>query len=160
MQVTVAVPQSRLAEFYEMYGRWLRGPAAVAPEDEDGDSTKPKPRGQMKRTWTQGTENDRLKDAKVLLQQLAGGTGGNILSFLLDHPGEWFSGHDLVRHLKLSGMNDIQGGIGAIGRRCTALGREKPEGFQRLVGFGFGASRYAIEPNVAELFRTARTELA
>lgn len=156
MQVTVVVPQSRLAEFYEMYGRWLRGTAAVAPED--GDSTKPTPMAQMKRTWIQGSDDDRLRDAKVLLQQLAGGTGGKILSFLLDHPGEWFSGHDLVRDLTLSGMNDIQGGIGAIGKRCTALGREKPQRYQQSVGFG--NSRYAIEPDVAEFFRTTRTEMA
>lgn len=122
IDVTVKVPDDRVAEFYLMFGQWLAAEsgsvgledaadhAAWARSDEDLAAT----------VW--GKLSDRAKQ---------------LFSMLIDNPGRKFSGDELAEMLAIpNGKHGVAGVLAWLGRHCLKVGRRQPE-----IAELFGAAR-------------------
>lgn len=137
IDVTVAVPEDRVAEFYSMYGNWLAKSEAQESPDEQllpwtsADSTL------IIATWAKFSE-----------------TAKRLFSTLMDSPGTKFTGDELAGMLGISnGKHGVAGLLGWPGRHCLAVNREwlwdwdYPEG---------GNARYWATEEISALFSRAR----
>jgi hypothetical protein len=140
LDVTVKVPEERVADFYSMYGRWL----ARSPEDP-----LEAPAERLEReSWT-------VADADLAIEVWGKFTDSAraLFSILLDSPGREFGGDELATRLGLSGKNAVAGLLGWPGRHCHEVGREwlwdwrYPDGKTAV---------YWLTPEIAELFQPAR----
>jgi hypothetical protein len=111
IDVTVKVPEDRVAEFYTMYGQWLSGALSPAPEPtvEDAEVSE----------WSSGDVelaqelwnkfNDRAKA---------------LFTTLLENPGQRFTGQELAERLNIpNGSNGVAGVLAWPGRYCKQYGR-------------------------------------
>ncbi|WP_033341325.1 DUF6416 domain-containing protein [Catenuloplanes japonicus] len=110
LDITVKVPEDRVAEFYSMYGRWLAG-------DDTTESPEADP-AQIRR-WTSADEalarelwakfNDRARA---------------LFSVLLDNPHKEFSGQELADLVDIpNGANGVAGVLAWPGRYCRQAHR-------------------------------------
>ncbi|WP_067830541.1 DUF6416 domain-containing protein [Actinomadura kijaniata] len=111
MDVTVKVPEERLAEFYAMYARWLAGPEAR--EEAEGSG------GRELAEWT-AADVDLAEE----VWEKFSGTAKTLFSVLIDEPERRFTGDELARMLHIEkGRHGIAGVLGWPGRHCAAVGR-------------------------------------
>jgi len=131
-QVKVLVPVERVAEFYEMFGRWLAG---RADEDATGGELEP---------WS----DDDLALAETVWGQMTK-RARDLFSALMDHPEERVSGKQLAEDLGIpNGMYGVAGVLAWPGRYCYRLGRKFPVKWE--------AGDYWMTSDVATLFGRAR----
>lgn len=136
-EVKVLVPVERVAEFYEMVGRWLAGPA----DAEIAGAREP---------WS----DDDLALAEIVWGQLSQ-PARDLFGVLIDHPEQQISGEQLAEDLHIEyGKNGVAGVLGWPGRHCYAVGREFP--IEREAGPVGESSSYWMASDVADLFRKAR----
>lgn len=142
IDVTVKVPEERIAEFYAWFGQWLAGGGgekAAAATAKDG-SWSPSDLELAAKYW------EKLSIAAKAL-----------FSTLIDNPGKKISGEELATKLELpNGKYGVAGVLAWPGRHGNALGRSIP--CSRTDGDpkdGDGAL-YWMEPELADLFRKAR----
>jgi hypothetical protein len=138
--VTVKVPGARIGEFYEMYGRWLKGeePEVV---DESGGKLQPwdvkNDLALAARAWSEFPERAKL-----------------LFGTLMDEPGEKFTGTQLAEmHNIPNGKYGTAGVLAHPGRQVRKLGRHLPSAFEPNPD---GGSFYWMEAEVADLFRRVR----
>jgi hypothetical protein len=137
-EVKVLVPVERVAEFYEMAGRWLAGRA------DDG---------------TTGVELEPWSADDLALAEIVWGRmtkrARDLFSALMAHPGEPVSSKQLEADLDLaSGAYGVAGVLSYPGRYCYAQGRKFPVMWEAGQSGGFG--QYWMTPEVAALFQRAR----
>ena len=131
-EVKVLVPVERVAEFYEMFGRWLAGRA-------DEDAT--------------GVDLEAWSDDDLALAETVWGKMTNrarsLFSALIDHPEKRVSGTQLAEQLDISnGMYGVAGLLAWPGRYCYRLGRKFPVKWE--------SGEYWMTADVAALFGKAR----
>jgi len=135
-EVTVLVPEERMAEFYEMFGRWLAGTDVVATSplrsgpwtDSDGPLARS--------VW------EKLSDRAQAL-----------FGALIDQPETKFSGERLASDLNIpNGKYGVAGVLAWPGRHCAAVGRTLPLKYED----GDAGANYWMSSEVADLFRQAR----
>lgn len=142
IDITVKVPDDRVAEFYSMFGRWLAEPAmlAVSSADETGDELA---------EWSQS--DGEL--AEAVWRKLSESAKA-LFSILMDNPGTRFSGDELGQLLGLpNGKHGVAGILGWPGRTSRAVGRTWPWAWEYPEGKNV---RYWMTDEVADLFRQAR----
>ncbi|MFC3451388.1 DUF6416 domain-containing protein [Amycolatopsis speibonae] len=138
IDITVKVPDERVAEFYSMFGSWLAEPATSEGLPADELVAWSRSDGEL---------------AKIVWGKLSK-TAKALFSILMNKPGAKFSGDELGLLLELSnGKHGVAGILGWPGRHCQGAGRtwlwrwEYPEGEN---------VRYWMTDEVADLFRQAR----
>ncbi|WP_201778158.1 DUF6416 domain-containing protein [Mycolicibacterium chubuense] len=143
IDMTVKVPEERVADFYQMYGAWLNGePAETA-------------------TVVAASTDRDLKSWSSVDEELAAEVWGRLsepakrlFSILIDNPGQRFSGQDLADLLDISnGKHGVAGLLGWPGRHCHAVNREWLWSFAYPDG---ELAEYWLTPENADLFRGAR----
>lgn len=140
-EIQVLVPDERVAEFYEMFGRWLAG----------ADSTDA-PGGGILSGW-RDTEDD-LALAKVVWGKLSDRAVA-MFSVLIDSPEREFTGEQLASDLDIpNGKYGIAGVLAWPGRHCKAVGRHLPIGM--VEGDPTTGAKYSMATDVAALFSKAR----
>lgn len=151
-QVTVAVPEERVPEFYVWFAHFLASESGGGPpwggRGRGGRGFGPPPRRDVD-PWTA----DDAEQAAWLYGKLAP-PARELLDLLVDAPGKRFSGNELAAELGLEkGAHGVAGILAWPGRYCRKLGRELPIA---TAGRDDGGTDYYVVPDVATLFAAAR----
>lgn len=154
-QITVAVPEERVPEFYVWFASFLSAEPGAPPWG--GRRGRGPGRGP-------GARHDRFGEpaswsaadaepAAWLYGKLAPPARA-LFDLLIDAPGERMSGNDIAARLGLEkGAHGVAGILAWPGRYSRKLGRELPLATE---GRDDGGTDYFMEPAVAELFAAAR----
>jgi hypothetical protein len=154
-QVTVAVPEERVPEFYMWFAQFLAAdPGSGSPRGG------PFPRGRGRGLGPPRPHVDAADwsaqdaDQATWLYAKLAPPARELLDLLIDAPGERFSGNDIAARLRLEkGAHGVAGILAWPGRYSRKLGRSLPIATE---GRDDGGTDYYLEPEVAELFAAAR----
>jgi hypothetical protein len=143
VEITVPVPDDRVAQFYEMFGRWLKG--------TDGPGIGDVADVQLVQ-WSNSNEDAAL--ARKVWVKLSPRAQA-LFRLLMSEPGKRFAAKELADTLDIPhGKNGVAGVLAWPGRHSYAVGRWLPVRYEDgPVGSG---AFYWMEPEVAELFRQVR----
>jgi uncharacterized protein DUF6416 len=151
-QVTVAVPEERLAEFYTWFGAFLGAEPGTQPPSRGRGWRGP--RGSRHRGEAQPWSVEDTKPAAWLYRKLAP-PARELFDLLADAPGEHFAGEEIAKRLGLEkGAHGVAGILAWPGRYSRHLQRLLPID---TAGRPDGGTDYYMEPEVAALFEEART---
>ena len=149
-QVTVAVPEERVPEFYVWFAHFLASESGGGPPwaGRGRRGFGPPPRRDVA-PWTEAD----AEQAAWLYRKLAP-PARELLDLLLEEPGKRFSGNEIAAKLRLeNGAHGVAGILAWPGRYCRKLGRELPIATE---GRDDGGTNYYLRPEVATLFAAAR----
>lgn len=171
-QITVAVPEERVAEFYLWFASFLAADAADQPWAGRGRPPRggppwggppwgPRGRGRgpgfgpgmrvehEAEAWSPAD----AEQAAWLYGKLAP-PARELFDLLIDEPGRRFSGNEIAARLKLDkGAHGVAGILAWPGRYSRKLGRELPISTE---GREDGGTDYYLEDEAAALFAAAR----
>lgn len=151
-QVTVAVPEERVPEFYAWFAAFLAAEPGTAPPISGHGRRGPRglrPHGNAE-AWS---VND-ADQAAWLYHKLAP-PARELFDLLVDAPGQRIGGEQVAKRLKLDkGAHGVAGILAWPGRYSRRVGRVLPIATE---GRADGGTDYYMEPDVAELFREAQT---
>ena len=152
-QVTVAVPEERVPEFYVWFAHFLASEDGGGPpwrgRGRGGRGFGPPPRREVA-PWTA----EDAEQAAWLYGKLAP-PARELMDLLLEEPGKRFSGNEIAARLRIeNGAHGVAGILAWPGRYCRKLGRELPIA---TAGRDDGGTDYYVVPDVATLFTAART---
>jgi Family of unknown function (DUF6416) len=154
-EVTVAVPEERVPEFYSWFAAFLAAePGTPPPLTGRGHRG---PRGSRHhgeaRAWS-AQEADQA-EAAWLYGKLAP-PARELFDLLAGAPGERFGGEAIAKRLGLEkGAHGVAGILAWPGRYCRHLNRVLPI---TTDGRADGGTDYYMEPEVAALFAAARAQ--
>lgn len=149
-QVTVPVPEERVAEFYLWFAGFLETRPGGSPRrDPRGRGGGPHARSHGAAAWSEADADQ----AAWLYGKLAA-PARELLDLLIDAPGQRFSGNQIASRLRLEkGAHGVAGILAWPGRYCRKLGRELPISTSARDD---GGTDYHLEAQVARLFAAAR----
>jgi hypothetical protein len=150
-EVTVAVPEARVAEFYTWFGAFLASePGTPPPSSGRGRRGL---RGPRQHGEAQAWSADDADQGAWLYAKLAP-PAGQLFDLLADSPGERFGGEAIAKRLGLEkGAHGVAGILAWPGRYCRHLNRVLPIATE---GRADGGTDYYMEPDVGALFAAAR----
>jgi hypothetical protein len=148
--ITVPVPEDRVADFYLFFGQWLGGDLQTGSRPQvDGYGT-PSPSADTRLAWA--PEDDA--EAEQYWRKLSVSARG-LFTLLMEEPGKQYTGNQIADAIGIeNGANGVAGVLAWPGRHSWPLNRQLP--WQWKVGEDGTESVYWIEPGIAELFGRAR----
>jgi hypothetical protein len=150
-QVTVAVPEERVPEFYAWFASFLAAQPGAAPPLAGGG-----PRGSRSHRHhgeAQAWSAQDADQAAWLYRKLAP-QARELFDLLADTPGARFGGEQVATRLKLEkGAHGVAGILAWPGRYSRHLDRTLPIATE---GRPDGGTDYYMNPELAELFTAAR----
>jgi hypothetical protein len=152
-EVTVAVPEERVPEFYSWFAVFLAAePGTPPPLAGRGRRGPPGSRHHGEaRAWSAADADQ----AAWLYGKLAP-PARELFDLLATAPGERFGGENIARRLGLEkGAHGVAGILAWPGRYCRHLSRLLPVATE---GRADGGTDYYMEPDVAALFAAARAQ--
>jgi len=146
-QITVAVPEERVPEFYAWFASFLTAePGSPGPRRGRG-------RGLHSRVEARPWSAQDADKAAWLYGKLAP-PARELFDLLAASPGERFAGNDIAARLGLeAGAHGVAGILAWPGRYCRKLGLAFPI---TTSGREDGGTDYSMTPEVAALFSAAR----
>lgn len=152
-QVTVAVPEERVPEFYSWFAAFLAAEPGTPPPF--AGRGRRGPRGSRHHGEARSWSAEDADQAAWLYARLAP-PARELFDLLIDAPGERFAGEDIAKRLKLQkGAHGVAGILAWPGRYCRHLSRTLPITTE---GRADGGTDYYMEPDTATLFASARTQ--
>jgi Family of unknown function (DUF6416) len=149
-QITVAVPEERVPEFYAWFADFLRAEPGTAPSSRRGRYGD---RGRRHRSEASAWSADDADQAAWLYQKLAP-PARELFDLLLDAPGERFGGEAIAKRLGLEkGAHGVAGILAWPGRYSRHLDRVLPIDTE---GRADGGTDYYVDPDTAAIFAAAR----
>jgi hypothetical protein len=144
IDVTVPVPEDRLADFYALYSRWLSGAETTEVQVEEANAKSV--------NWSD--TDDDLVLARTVWEKFSERAKA-LFSTLMDNPEKKYSGEELAElHNIPNGKYGVAGVLAWPGRHSYAVNRWLP---CRYEDGPVGASaNYWMTSEVAALFRKAR----
>jgi hypothetical protein len=150
-QVTVAVPEERVPEFYAWFASFLAAPPGAAPPFAGGGPRGS--RGHRHHGEAQAWSAQDADQAAWLYAKLAP-QARELFDLLAGSPGARFGGEDIATRLKLEkGAHGLAGILAWPGRYSRHLDRTLPIATE---GRADGGTDYYMQPELAELFSAAR----
>jgi hypothetical protein len=150
-EVTVAVPEERVPEFYSWFAAFLAAEPGTPPPT--GGRGRRGPRGTRHHSEARAWSAADADQAAWLYQRLAP-PARELFDLLIDAPGERFGGENIAKRLKLQkGAHGVAGILAWPGRYSRHLSRQLPIATEGRVD---GGTDYYMEPDVAALFAAAR----
>jgi hypothetical protein len=158
-QITVAVPEERVPEFYVWFAGFLAaetgapaGPPWGGPGGPGRGRGGPRHRFGEPAAWSAADAGE----AAWLYGKLAPPARA-LFDLLIDAPGERRAGNEIAAALELEkGAHGVAGILAWPGRYSRKLARELPIA---TVGRDDGGTDYFMEPEVAEIFGGARARV-
>jgi len=150
-QVTVAVPEERVPEFYAWFAWFLASEpgTALPPARPTAHGHRGLRHGAQARPWSA----DDADQAAWLYRRLAP-PARELFDVLIDAPGERFAGDQLAKRLALEkGAHGVAGILAWPGRYSRRLERALPIATE---GRADGGTDYYMQPDIAALFNAAR----
>lgn len=152
--ITVPVPDDRIAEFYLFFGLWLGG-SLTLPEGGSQILPEASRDSGQRRNWT-GSDEDR-EDAEKLWSKMTSRAKG-FYNLLIDAPGTVFTGNQIAKELSIpNGANGVAGVLAWPGRYCLNMNRRLPQHWKD--GEDGAPSVYWMDAEVAALFAAVRSDL-
>jgi hypothetical protein len=150
-QVTVAVPEERVPEFYAWFASFLASepgtPPPLAGRGRRGS------RGHRHEGEAQAWSAQDADQAAWLYRQLAP-QARELIDLLAANPGARFGGEDIAKRLQLEkGAHGVAGILAWPGRYSRHLDRALPIATE---GRTDGGTDYYMDPELAQLFSAAR----
>jgi hypothetical protein len=147
-QVTVAVPEGRVPEFYSWFAAFLAAePGTPPPHPRRGR------RGMRHHIEARAWSAEDADQAAWLYGRLAP-PARELFDLLIDAPAERFGGETIAKRLKLDkGAHGVAGILAWPGRYSRHLGRALPIATE---GRTDGGTDYYMDPDIAALFANAR----
>jgi hypothetical protein len=157
-EITVAVPEDRVPEFYLWFATFLASEPGTPPPLAMRHALGPRGRRRGPRAWHQHAEaqawsaND-ADQAAWLYSKLAP-PARELFDLLADAPGERFGGENIARRLGLDkGAHGVAGILAWPGRYSRRIDRMLPIATE---GRADGGTDYYMEPEIAALFTAGR----
>jgi Family of unknown function (DUF6416) len=152
-EITVAVPQERVPEFYAWFAAFLTAePGSAPPTGRRGSHGHRGWRDHLQATAWSAQDADQ---AAWLYRRLAP-PARELVDLLLDAPGERFGGEQLAKRLGLEkGAHGVAGILAWPGRYARRLNRVLPIATE---GRPDGGTNYYREADTAALFAAARAQ--
>ena len=155
-QVTVAVPEERVPEFYMWFAQFLAADPASGPP-RGGPFARGGGRGfgfgPPRHVDAQAWSEQDADQAAWLYGKLAP-PARELFDVLIDEPGRRFSGNEIAARLRLDkGAHGVAGILAWPGRYSRKLGRELPIATE---GRDDGGTDYYLDDEVAALFAAVR----
>lgn len=148
-QITVAVPEERVPEFYAWFAEFLSAEPGTARLSER------RRHGRRLRSDASAWSADDADQAAWLYRKLAP-PARELFDLLLDAPGERFAGETIARRLSLEkGAHGVAGILAWPGRYSRHLNRVLPIATE---GRADGGTDYYIDPATAAIFTAAREQ--
>jgi hypothetical protein len=147
IDVTVKIPEARVAEFYGLVGRWLAGELLdPAPQSAGTEALVPA-------EWSDTDEDAALaRDIWAKLSPRARA----MFTMLMEAPGRRVSGEEIAEALDIpNGKYGVAGVLAWPGRFCAAV--NKPLPCRYADGPVGGSASYWMDDTVARLFTRAAT---
>jgi hypothetical protein len=155
-QVTVAVPEERVPEFYAWFATFLAsepGTGWAGAQPQGGGRGRRGPRGSRRHHDVHAWSADDADQAAWLYRKLAP-PARELFDLLAGSPGTRVGGEQLAKQLDLDkGAHGVAGILAWPGRYSRHLDRVMPIATE---GRADGGTDYYMDPGTAELFRTAR----
>jgi hypothetical protein len=153
-QVTVAVPEERVPEFYLWFANFLAAePDGPLPWGGPRGRGRGLPAHRLPSAWS-AQDADQAAWLYAKLAEPA----RELFDLLIDAPGERFSGNEIAAQLRVQrGAHGVAGILAWPGRYSRKLGRELPISTE---GREDGGTDYFLTADVAKLFAAARTARA
>ena len=152
-QVTVAVPEERVAEFYAWFASFLAAEPRTPPSFQGRGRRGP--RGLRPHRDAKAWSADDADQAAWLYHKLAP-PARQLFDLLAAAPGKRIGGEQVAKRLKLDkGSHGVAGILAWPGRYCRHLGRVLPISTE---GRPDGGTDYYMEPEVVALFEAARAQ--
>ena len=150
-QITVAVPEERVPEFYAWFAAFLTAEPGTAPPERGRHGH----RSRRLRSEASAWSADDADQAAWLYRKLAP-PARELFDLLLDAPGERFGGETIARRLGLEkGAHGVAGILAWPGRYSRHLNRVLPIDTE---GRADGGTDYYIDPDTAAIFAAARRQ--
>ena len=154
-QVTVAVPEERVPEFYVWFAAFLEAEPGTEPRWRARGHRGPRGSRHQSNARAWSADDADQADAVWLYGKLAPPARA-LFDLLIDAPGERFGGEDIARRLGLDkGAHGLAGILAWPGRYCRHLGRVLPIDTE---GRPDGGTDYFMEPDTAAIFAAARAQ--
>ncbi len=154
-QVTVAVPEERVPEFYVWFAAFLESEPGAAPQF--GGRGRRGPRGPRRHHEAEPWSGDDAEQAAWLYRKLAP-PARELFDLLADRPGTRIGGEQVAMQLGLDkGAHGVAGILAWPGRYSRHLGRVMPIATE---GRADGGTDYYMDPETATLFTAARDRAA
>ena len=152
-QVTVAVPEERVPEFYSWFAAFLAAePGSPPPSTGRGHRG---PRGLRQHTDAGAWSADDADQAAWLYRKLAP-PARRLFDLLSEAPGQRFGGELIAKRLGLDkGAHGVAGILAWPGRYSRHLNRVLPIATE---GRADGGTDYYMDPDTAALFVAARAQ--
>jgi len=151
-QITVAVPEERVPEFYAWFADFLTAEPGTA---RSGGRGRHGHRGRHPRSDASAWSADDADQAAWLYRKLAP-PARELFDLLLDAPGERFGGETIARQLGLEkGAHGVAGILAWPGRYSRHLDRVLPIDTE---GRADGGTDYYIDPDTAAIFAAVREQ--
>ena len=151
-QITVAVPEERVPEFYAWFADFLTAEPGTARSTVGGRHGH---RGRRLHAEASAWSADDADQAAWLYRKLAP-PARELFDLLLDAPGERFGGETIARRLGLEkGAHGVAGILAWPGRYSRHLDRVVPIDTE---GRADGGTDYYIDPDTAAIFAAARDQ--
>ena len=151
-QVTVAVPEERVPEFYLWFAAFLQAEPGTPPPF--GGRGRPGLRGVRHHGETRAWSAEDADQAAWLYAKLASPARA-LFDLLSQAPGERFGGEDIAKRLGLEkGAHGVAGILAWPGRYSRRLSRVLPI---VTAGRPDGGTDYYMEPEIAAMFAAAGT---
>ena len=148
-QITVAVPEERVPEFYAWFADFLTAESGTA----QSSGRRHGRRGRRHRSDASTWSADDADQAAWLYHKLAP-PARELFDLLLDAPGQRFGGEMIARRLGLEkGSHGVAGILAWPGRYSRHLGRVLPIATE---GRADGGTDYYINSDTAAIFAAAR----
>ena len=152
-EVTVAVPEERVPEFYSWFAAFLAAAPGTPPPSAGRERRGP--RGSRHFGQARAWSADDADQAAWLYGKLAP-PARELFDLLIDAPGERFGGEGIARRLDLQkGAHGVAGILAWPGRYSRHLERVLPIATD---GRPDGGTDYYMEPDLAALFSAARSQ--
>ncbi len=150
-EITVAVPEERVPEFYSWFAAFLAAePGTPPPSRQRGRHGQ---WGSREHRQVSAWSADDVDQAAWLYRKLAP-PARELFDILLEAPGERIAGEQIAKRLGLDkGAHGVAGVLAWPGRYARHLDRVLPIATE---GRGDGGTDYYMEPDIASLFATAR----
>ena len=158
-QITVAVPEERVPEFYMWFAQFLAADPGAGPP-RGGPFPRGGPRGRgpgfgMRPHFEAEPWSAQDGEQAAWLYAKLAPPARELFDLLIDAPGKRFSGNEIAARLRLDkGAHGVAGILAWPGRYSRKLGRELPISTE---GRDDGGTDYYLEDDVATLFAAARS---
>jgi hypothetical protein len=151
-QVTVAVPEERVPEFYAWFASFLAAEPGARPPF--GGRGRRGPRGWRPHGQPVAWSRDDREQAAWLYRKLAP-PARQLFDLLADTPGARIGGEQVAKRLGLEkGSHGVAGILAWPGRYSRHLNRVLPI---ETDGRADGGTDYYMSPEIADLFKAARS---